>query len=124
MLCERYKEHYKSDRAGPGLKCPLAHEVPLENSKGKKISKGKSVEYRYASHTTIASPEAYLALYESDYTYHQMAQDVINLLQVEQYKLSVNRIPHFISQMTLESGTIFTVRPSLYCFFRTVNIPS
>jgi hypothetical protein len=44
----------------------------------------------YASHLTgIASPEACLAYHETDDTYHQMAQDVINMPQVKQYKLSV-----------------------------------
>jgi hypothetical protein len=40
----------------------------------------------------------------------KMAQDVINMPHVKQYKLSVKRILHFMSQMTLESGTIFTVQ--------------
>jgi hypothetical protein len=38
-----------------------------------------------------------------------MAQDVINMPRVKQNKSSVKRILHFMSQMTLESGTIFTV---------------
>jgi uncharacterized protein YoaH (UPF0181 family) len=38
-----------------------------------------------------------------------MAQDVINMTHVKQYKASVKRILDFMSQMTLESGTIFTV---------------
>jgi hypothetical protein len=67
-----------------------------------------SVEY--ASHSTcIASPEAYLSFYESDDTYKKMAQDVINMPHVKQYNTSVKRILHFMSQMTLDNGTIFTV---------------
>jgi hypothetical protein len=43
-----------------------------------------SVEY--ASHSTcITSPEAYLAINESDDTYHQLAKDVINMHQVKEY---------------------------------------
>jgi hypothetical protein len=62
----------------------------------------------YASHSScIASP--YLSFYESDDTYQKMAQDVINMPHMKQYKMSVKRILHFMSQMTLESGTIFTV---------------
>jgi hypothetical protein len=57
----------------------------------------------------MASPKAYLGFRESDGTYHKIAQDVINMSQVKQYKLSVKRILHFMSQMSLESGTIFTV---------------
>jgi hypothetical protein len=40
-----------------------------------------------------------------------MAQDVINMPQVKQNKLSDKRIGilNFMSQMALESGTIFTV---------------
>jgi hypothetical protein len=64
----------------------------------------------YASHSTcVALPEAYLSFYESDDTSQKMAQDVINMPQVKQYKLSVKRVLSFMSQMTLESGTIFTV---------------
>jgi hypothetical protein len=37
-----------------------------------------------------------------------MAQDVINMPHVKQYKLNVKHILHFMSQMTLESGTTFT----------------
>jgi hypothetical protein len=66
--------------------------------------------YRICSHSTcIASPEAYLFSYESHDTYQKMSQDVINMPHVKQYKLSVKYILHFMSQMTLESGTIFTV---------------
>jgi hypothetical protein len=37
----------------------------------------------YASHSACnASPEAYLAFYESDDAYRQMAQDVINMPHV------------------------------------------
>jgi hypothetical protein len=62
----------------------------------------------YASHSTcIASPKAYLTFCESDDK--KMAQDEINMPHVKQYKLSVKHIPHFMSQMALESGTIFTV---------------
>jgi hypothetical protein len=64
----------------------------------------------YASHSScIASPGAYLSFYESDDTDQKTAQDVINMPQLKQYKTSVKRILHFMSQMTLESGTIFTV---------------
>jgi hypothetical protein len=60
-----------------------------------------------ASHSTcIASPEAYLSFYESDDTNQKMAQDVINIPHVKQS--SVKCILHFMSQMTIESGTIFT----------------
>jgi hypothetical protein len=50
-----------------------------------------------------------------------MAQDVINMPQVKQYMFSVKHIQHFMSQMTLESGTIFTVYsvmmlPCVTCF--------
>jgi hypothetical protein len=38
----------------------------------------RSVEYA-SNATCIASPEAYLAFYESDDTYCQMAQDVIKI---------------------------------------------
>jgi hypothetical protein len=34
----------------------------------------------------------------------QMAQDVINMHHMKQYKLSVKHIPNFISQMNLSSG--------------------
>jgi hypothetical protein len=64
----------------------------------------------YASHSTcVASPEAYVAFYESDDIYQKMAQDVIYMPHVKQYKLGVKHIPDFMSQMTLESGTLFTV---------------
>jgi hypothetical protein len=64
----------------------------------------------YASHSTcIASPDAYLSFYESDETYQKMAQDVINMPHIKEYKSSMKRIIHFMSQMTLESVTIFTV---------------
>jgi hypothetical protein len=80
--------HCKSNGAGLGLKCYLTH----------------------ASHSTcISSPEAYLSFYESDDTYQKMEQDVINMPHVKQYKSSVKRILHFMSQITLESRTIFTV---------------
>jgi hypothetical protein len=70
----------------------------------------KCTPVEYASHSTcIASPEAFLTFYESYDTHHQMAQDVINMPQVKQCKLSVKRILHFMGQMTLESGSIFTV---------------
>jgi hypothetical protein len=66
----------------------------------------------YASHSTcIAPPEAYLSFYESDDTYKKMAKDVTNMPHVKQYKSSVKRILHFMSQITFESGTTFTV----YC---------
>jgi hypothetical protein len=69
-----------------------------------------SSSVEYASHSTcIASPEANLSFHASDDTYQKMAQDVINMPHVKQYKMSVKRILHFISQMALESGTIFTV---------------
>jgi hypothetical protein len=58
----------------------------------------------------MSSPEAYIAFYESDDTYKKMAQDVINMSHVKQYKLSVKHFLHFMSQMTLESWTIFTVK--------------
>jgi hypothetical protein len=46
-----------------------------------------SLSVEYASHSTcIASPEAYLSFYESDDTYQKMAQDVINMPHVKQYK--------------------------------------
>jgi hypothetical protein len=59
--------------------------------------------------TSIASHETYLSFYESDDTYQKMAQDVINMPHVKQYESGVKRILHFMSQVTLESGTIFTV---------------
>jgi hypothetical protein len=58
----------------------------------------------------IASPEEYLSFYESDDTYQKVAKDVINMPHEKQYKSSVNCILHFMSQMTLEFGTIFTVQ--------------
>jgi hypothetical protein len=68
------------------------------------------VSVEYASHSTcIASPEAYLSFYESDATYQKMAQDVINMPYMQQYKLIVKHTLHFMIQMTLEYRAIFTV---------------
>jgi hypothetical protein len=67
----------------------------------------------YASHSTcIALPEAHLSFYESNGNYQKMAQEVINMPHLKQYKSSVKRILHFMSQMTLESGT--SVEPALH----------
>jgi hypothetical protein len=64
----------------------------------------------YASHSTcIDSPEAYLSYSESDDTLKKMPQDLINMPHVKQYRSGVKRILHFMSQMTLEAGTIFKV---------------
>jgi hypothetical protein len=39
-----------------------------------------------------------------------MAQDVFNMSQVKQYKLSVKLVQHIMCQITLEFGNIFTER--------------
>jgi hypothetical protein len=73
--------HFKSNEAGPRLKCHLTQLILL--------------------HLKHIYP--FMSL---DDTYQKMAQDVINMPHVNQYKSSVKRILHFISQMTIETGTI------------------
>jgi hypothetical protein len=50
-----------------------------------------------------------------------MTQDVINMPHVKQYKTTMKRILPFMSQMTLESRTIFTVRVNFYNDFKGVT---
>jgi hypothetical protein len=68
-----------------------------------------SCSVEYASHSTcIATPEAYLAFYESDDNYHQMAPNVVDMPQVKQYQLSVKRILHFMCQIAEVGGPLIS----------------